>query len=230
MHPLFSASHQSKIFSPAFSTVIIFHSSLMNMPIIYIEENETTLLTLFLGFIGGKVDSALNNTRFMTSPSEFTNFQILNFQLLQFSNLLEVVVIWRKKLPGQVPTVPNLNNVDVRPMWIGTLLHCAQRYINFLGGVGQALYTYYYISCFIKLTFSTTTLFLSVHIRKSGVFCPHSYMYIVNYSQKIPHPHILLYHKGFELWRKDSPKFSWPITVFDTLSTIWVEQYNRGNI
>jgi hypothetical protein len=93
MHPLFSASHQSKIFSPAFSTVIIFHSSLMNMPIIYIEENETTLLTLFLGFIGGKVDSALNNTRFMTSPSEFTNFQILNFQLLQFSNLLEVVVI-----------------------------------------------------------------------------------------------------------------------------------------
>jgi hypothetical protein len=36
----------------------------MNMPIIYIEEIETTLLTLFdriIG-IGGKVDSALNNT------------------------------------------------------------------------------------------------------------------------------------------------------------------------
>ncbi len=49
----------------------------MNMPIIYIEEIETTLLTLFggiLGFIEGKVDSAPNNTRFMTSPSEFTNF------------------------------------------------------------------------------------------------------------------------------------------------------------
>ncbi len=79
----------------------------MNMPIIYIEEIETTLLTLFgpiLGFIGGKVDSVLNNTRFMTSPSEFTNFQILNFQLFQFLNLLEVVVIRRKKLPGQVPT------------------------------------------------------------------------------------------------------------------------------
>jgi hypothetical protein len=55
------------------------------MPIIYIEGIKTTLLTLFgsiLGFIGGKVDSALNNTRFMTSPSEFTNFQIFNFQLL----------------------------------------------------------------------------------------------------------------------------------------------------
>ncbi len=49
------------------------------MPIIYIEGIKTTLLTLFgciLGFIGGKVDSALNNTRFMTSPSEFTNFRI----------------------------------------------------------------------------------------------------------------------------------------------------------
>ncbi len=48
------------------------------MPIIYIEGIKTTLLTLFsciIGFIVGKVDSALNNTRFMTSPSEFTNFQ-----------------------------------------------------------------------------------------------------------------------------------------------------------
>jgi hypothetical protein len=47
MHPLFSASPQSKIFSPGFTFVIIFHSSLMNMPITYIEEIETTLLTLF---------------------------------------------------------------------------------------------------------------------------------------------------------------------------------------
>ncbi len=49
------------------------------MPIIYIEEIKTTLLTLFgciLGFIGGKVDSVLDNTHFMSSPSEFTNFQI----------------------------------------------------------------------------------------------------------------------------------------------------------
>ncbi len=49
------------------------------MPIIYIKGIKTTLLNLFgciLGFIGGKVDSALNNTRFMTSHSEFTNFQI----------------------------------------------------------------------------------------------------------------------------------------------------------
>ena len=77
------------------------------MPIIYIKEIETTLLTLFgriLGFIGGKVDSALNNTRFMASPSDFTNFQILNFQFFQFSNLLEVVMTRRKKLPGRVPT------------------------------------------------------------------------------------------------------------------------------
>jgi hypothetical protein len=79
----------------------------MNMPIIYIKEIKTTLLTLFgriLGFIGGKMDSAPNNTRFMTSPSEFTSFQILNFQLFQFSHLLEVVVIRRKKLAGEIPT------------------------------------------------------------------------------------------------------------------------------
>jgi hypothetical protein len=82
----------------------------MKMPIIYIEEIKTTLLTLFgriLGFIGGKVDSGPNNTRFMTSPSEFTNFQILNFQLFQFSHLLEVLVIRRKKLPGQIPKEGN---------------------------------------------------------------------------------------------------------------------------
>jgi hypothetical protein len=57
MHPHFSTSHQSKIISPAFSFVIIFHSSLMNMRIIYIKEIEITLLTLFgciLGFIEGK--------------------------------------------------------------------------------------------------------------------------------------------------------------------------------
>jgi hypothetical protein len=49
------------------------------MPTIYTEGIKTTLLTLFgciLVFIGGKVDTALNNTRFMTPPSEFTNFQI----------------------------------------------------------------------------------------------------------------------------------------------------------
>jgi hypothetical protein len=49
------------------------------MPIIYVEGIKTSLLTLIgciLGFMGGKVDTVLNNTRFMTSPSEFTNFQI----------------------------------------------------------------------------------------------------------------------------------------------------------
>ncbi len=57
MHSLFSVSHQSNIFSPALSFVIIFHSSLMNLPTTYTEEIETTLLTLFgciLGFIEGK--------------------------------------------------------------------------------------------------------------------------------------------------------------------------------
>jgi hypothetical protein len=75
---------------------------------------KTTLLTLLgriLGFIGGQVDSAPNNTRFMTSPSEFTNFQIFNFQLLKFSHLLEVVVIRRKKLPGQIPTIWNFKEL-----------------------------------------------------------------------------------------------------------------------
>ena len=55
--PLFSANHQSKIFSPAFSSAITFHSSLMNMPITYIKEIESTLLTLFgliLSFIEEK--------------------------------------------------------------------------------------------------------------------------------------------------------------------------------
>ncbi len=78
----------------------------MIMPITYIEGIKTTLLTLLgriLGFIGLKVDSAPNNTRFMTSPSEFTNFQILNFQLFQFSHLLEVVAIRRKKIAGTDP-------------------------------------------------------------------------------------------------------------------------------
>jgi hypothetical protein len=42
---------------PSYHSAMIFHSSLMNMPIISIEEIETTLLTLFgciLGFIEGK--------------------------------------------------------------------------------------------------------------------------------------------------------------------------------
>jgi hypothetical protein len=49
----------------------------MNMPITYIEEIETALLTLFgriLVLLRGKADSADNNPSFMTSPSEFTNF------------------------------------------------------------------------------------------------------------------------------------------------------------
>ncbi len=130
----FCKSSIQNLFS-RFFLFTIFHSSLMNMPIIYIEEIETTLLTLFgriLGFIGGKVDSALNNTRFMTSPSEFTNFQILNFQLFQFSNLLEVVLIRRKKLPGQVPDStykPALKIfIPVRSIFVQPCL-CYSRYL-----------------------------------------------------------------------------------------------------
>jgi hypothetical protein len=55
--PLFSANHQPENPFPAFFFVTIFYSSLINIPIIYIEEIETTLLTLFSrvpGFMEGK--------------------------------------------------------------------------------------------------------------------------------------------------------------------------------
>ncbi len=105
--PFFCQSSIQNLFS-CFSLCYNFSLLLMNMRIIYIEGIKTTLLTLFgciLGFIGRKVDSALNNTRFMTSPSEFTNIRIFNFQLFQFSHLLQVVVIRRKKLPLRIPTM-----------------------------------------------------------------------------------------------------------------------------
>jgi len=76
------------------------------MPIIYIEGIKTTLLTLFgciLGFIGGKVDSALNNTRFMTSPSEFTNFQIQLALISIFTFVRSRRDSKEKKLPGTDP-------------------------------------------------------------------------------------------------------------------------------
>jgi hypothetical protein len=80
---------------------------LMNMSIIYIEGIKTTLLTLFgciLGFIGGKVDSELNNTRFMTSPSEFTNFQI-QLPIISIFTFVRSRRDPKKKLPGQIPTL-----------------------------------------------------------------------------------------------------------------------------
>ena len=54
------------------------------MPIIYIEEIETALLTLFgrvPGFMEGKADNALSNPCFMTSPPDFTTseFPISNY-------------------------------------------------------------------------------------------------------------------------------------------------------
>ncbi len=78
----------------------------MNMPIIWIEGIKTTQLTLFgciLGFIGGKIDSALDNTRFMTSPSEFTNFQILNFQLFRIFTFVRSRRDPEEKIAGTDP-------------------------------------------------------------------------------------------------------------------------------
>jgi hypothetical protein len=75
------------------------------MPIIYIEGIETTLLTLFgriLSFIGGKVDSALNKTRFMTSPSEFTNFRI-QLQIISISKFVRSRHDPKEKIAGTGP-------------------------------------------------------------------------------------------------------------------------------
>ncbi len=71
----------------------------MNMPTTYIEEFETSLLTLFSrvpGFMEGKADSALSNPCFMTSPSDFTTFEFPISNYFNFQNLLEVVAIKRK--------------------------------------------------------------------------------------------------------------------------------------
>jgi hypothetical protein len=57
MHPLFLPVINPKNPFSRFFLCYNFCSSLMNMPITYIEEIETTLLTLFgciLGFIEGK--------------------------------------------------------------------------------------------------------------------------------------------------------------------------------
>jgi hypothetical protein len=57
MHPFFLLIINPKILFSRFLLCHNFCSSLMNMPITYIEEIETALLTLFgriLGFIEGK--------------------------------------------------------------------------------------------------------------------------------------------------------------------------------
>jgi hypothetical protein len=77
MHSFFLSAINPKILLSRFFLCYDFYSSLMNMPITYIEEIETTLLTLLavsLVLLRGKVDSAHNNPCFITSPSEFTNF------------------------------------------------------------------------------------------------------------------------------------------------------------
>ncbi len=75
------------------------------MPIIHIEEIKPPCKPYPVVpsvLLGEREVLALNNTRFMTSPSEFTNFHS-NFQLFKFSHLLEVVVIRRRKIAGTDP-------------------------------------------------------------------------------------------------------------------------------
>ncbi len=80
----------------------------MNVPIIYIEEIETSLLTLFgrvLGFMEGKADSALSNPCFMTSPSDFTIFEFPISNYFNFQNFVRSRRNSKEKLPGRVPTI-----------------------------------------------------------------------------------------------------------------------------
>jgi hypothetical protein len=61
------------------------------MPITFIEEFETSLLTLFgrvPGFMEGKADSALSNPCFMTSPSDFTTFEFPISNYFNFQNFV----------------------------------------------------------------------------------------------------------------------------------------------
>ncbi len=51
----------------------------------------------------GKGDIALNNSRLRLSLWILPTFKI-KFKLFNFSHLLEVVTIWRRKLPGLIPT------------------------------------------------------------------------------------------------------------------------------
>ncbi len=105
--PLFSANHQSENpFSP-FLLCYNFYSFLMNMPITYIEEIETSLLTL-LGRVmvlwRGKADSALSNPCFMTSPSDFTTFEFPISNYFNFQNFVRSRRDSKEKLPGRVLT------------------------------------------------------------------------------------------------------------------------------
>jgi hypothetical protein len=102
MHPLFLPVKDPKSFLPLFPLLqfFTFLNELCQLFMSKVLKHPVTLFGCILGFIGGKKDTALNNTRFVTSPSEFTNFQ---FNLFQFSHLLEVFVIRRRKLAGTDP-------------------------------------------------------------------------------------------------------------------------------
>ncbi len=53
-----------------------FLNELCQLVILKVLNHPVTLFSCILGFIGGNVDTALNNTRFMTSPSELIKFLI----------------------------------------------------------------------------------------------------------------------------------------------------------
>jgi hypothetical protein len=141
MHLLFSTSHQSENPFPAFFSVIIF-SSLINMPIIRIEETETSLLTLLgvsLVLWRRNADSALSNPCFMTLPltSQHLNFQFpiyFNFQ----NFLLEVVAIGRKKCQKgfNIPPLAIATASQTNCNFLCPLMHC---HAHPWGGGGEFL-------------------------------------------------------------------------------------------
>jgi hypothetical protein len=78
------------------------------MPIIHIEEFETSLLTLFgvsLVLWRRKADSALSNPCFMTLPPNFTTSEFPITSLLK--SFVRSRRDWKKKMPARIPTTVN---------------------------------------------------------------------------------------------------------------------------
>jgi hypothetical protein len=100
MHLLFSANQQSENPCPAFFFDTNFYSSLINMPIIQIEEFETSLLTLFgvsLVLWRRKTDSALSNPCFMALPPNFTTSEFPISNYFTFKIFVRSCRDWKKK-------------------------------------------------------------------------------------------------------------------------------------
>ncbi len=106
MHLLFSAYHQSENPFPAFLFVANFYSSLINMPIIHIEEIETSLLTPV------RLATPVLWLSLLTSQ--------LNFQF-PITSLLKIFVRscrdWKEKMPGRTPTTYYLHYFFMESMW-----------------------------------------------------------------------------------------------------------------